>query len=406
MVLSNIHRAVLPTDRYPAAMTRATDTWLAPATWIVTAIACLTLLPHDMAALTLLAYAVSSGLAHQLTLFARKGAGAIPTVSHALAWALSLWLLLSSAAMLAFEHGLIPALAGQPLILLSILALALGKATLMILLEIDQKTSGWRPALLAGQGLTQAGSVVVIAGLGAADVALILAAAILAITILIFVGAARADTGLIARRVSEGQMSREAWVWADVILLLFVLHGEGLLAYLVARGIAAMIPLCLGRLEARTAVRLAQAYRRDPGAFRALAARLNLGVLLIGGAVALVTLAVVPVIDAGIWGGQRRLASIAPWLILAVAAPVVFGATDLLLGVAGAGKTLTSLRWCAVLGLICAAVIQDDLTEVGLAQTVAVSHLGFASVTALLLARRAGIWPGLTALFLHRIRLF
>ncbi|MEH6737243.1 MAG: hypothetical protein V7695_01695 [Sulfitobacter sp.] len=136
--------------------------------------------------------------------------------------------------------------------------------------------------------------------------------------------------------------------------------------------------------------------------FRAAAARVNLGYLMISGAMALFVIS----------GGSYLATALEPefreiliWLVIGQSAPVLFGATGLLMRIVDRGTFYDVLGGITATMFLAGIFLLRATDGVDVALTFAVSQLTLAAVSALLLTQ-CGIWPGLTALFHKQIKLF
>jgi hypothetical protein len=142
------------------------------------------------------------------------------------------------------------------------------------------------------------------------------------------------------------------------------------------------------------------------GEFSALAARLNLGVLLIGGGFSLAILAIGPfcAILLGLHGPSMQ--GVLLWLVLGAASQVFFGATDMLLKTAGMAGLMALLCTASTAFFVVAVLASPSPDAVFLAQCFAAMHLIRYAIASVILVRKFSVWPGLTALFLRQIKLF
>ncbi len=188
---------------------------------------------------------------------------------------------------------------------------------------------------------------------------------------------------------------------ADLLLLPLLFAPLPALAYLLARGLAAPVTLILDRLEALALPALTS---ETPARRAAVAARVNLGALLLSGAVALSVLAFLGLAPPALLPPLPELRACLPWLLLAALARGLWGLAPLLARLTGLGAAVTPLR----LGGLGAFLLLGSLAEgpVELARALALTELMVHGALATLLALRRGIWPGATALLFRQIRLF
>ncbi|MDD9719422.1 hypothetical protein PVW51_01900 [Sulfitobacter sp. PR48] len=192
----------------------------------------------------------------------------------------------------------------------------------------------------------------------------------------------------------------------DILIMPILLPPSAAGTYLAARGVAMVIEWLLKQLCRRSRREIRLALVRGGGAgFTKLAARLNLGMLLIGGGAAMGAISVSPYL-AGVMGwSAHEFHQLLFWLVLVQVAPAIFGAADLLLEIAGYRRDVFLIRLVGILGFGAAAALLRPDGAVLLAQQSALLHLGLGFTMAGLLAWRAGIWPGLTGVFFGKIRL-
>ena len=193
----------------------------------------------------------------------------------------------------------------------------------------------------------------------------------------------------------------------DLLLVPLVLNGTDALLYFAARCLSDYVSAVLEQLGTNARSGLVSA--RQTGnhiAFVTMAARLNLGYLLIGGGVALAVLTAGPFLAEVIQQSEEAFQAVLIWLLLGTCAPVLFGATDILLCTTGK-RAICRLVDLGTIILLCMAVFANaEPNPIFLAQCFAAFHLARAMLAAAILARGAGVWPGLTALMLRQIRLF
>lgn len=214
--------------------------------------------------------------------------------------------------------------------------------------------------------------------------------------------------GLTRLRHSEwGGVFRLASRYADLAVVPWLLELPVLCAYLLARIASLGIPFALFILGRRAAPHLAElAIAPDQLRFQAAAARVNLGYLMVCGAVALFVMVSAP------WAAKlldlplATFDEILVWLVIGQSAPVLFGATALLMHAVERGAFYDLLLGLtAVLFLVGVLLVPDARDGELIALTLAAAQLTQAALCALLLTQ-SGVWPGLTALFHKEIKLF
>ena len=208
------------------------------------------------------------------------------------------------------------------------------------------------------------------------------------------------------RSAEFGGVFRYSARFCDLLVVPWLLDSTTLTIYLLARLVSLLIPFMLMLLDRRAQRQLTPLVHAEGKLpFRAAAARINLGYMMICGGMAIMIAGVVPYLYSMFLSSEQALRGILLWLVIGQAAPVFFGATGLLMRVVDRGTFDDLLRGVtAVFYLVC--VISLGQTDaVSLAQTLAAAQLAQAAVCALLLTQ-CGIWPGLTALFNKEIKLF
>lgn len=191
--------------------------------------------------------------------------------------------------------------------------------------------------------------------------------------------------------------------YVDVLVVPWILEFDAMYVYFVARTVSLCLPIVLtllGNKVEPTLILLARAHGLTP--FQAAAARVNLGYLMVSGAMAIFMIR-----------GTSYLATIlAPefreiliWLVIGQSAPVLFGATGLLMRIVDRGTFYDVLGAITAAMFLAGIILLNGVDGAVVAQTFAASQLTLAAISAILLTQ-CGIWPGLTALFHKQIKLF
>lgn len=193
----------------------------------------------------------------------------------------------------------------------------------------------------------------------------------------------------------------------DLLVLPFVLPPSAAIPYLMARGFGACVTVALDQLIGRAYRSVAnQIEGKANAAFPvAEAARVNLGVLLVGGAIALALLSVLPYLPKVLGPASHRVEDVVGWLLLATLGPAFFGAAPAFMRLAGLQREMTVLFFLSTLAFAAMVIAQPNLTMLALAQMTAATQLSVAAVASGLLAWRTGVWPGLTAILFRQIKL-
>ncbi len=203
-----------------------------------------------------------------------------------------------------------------------------------------------------------------------------------------------------------GGAGRIATRYVDFLLIPWFLEIPVLYAYMLARISSLVIPLALHVLGFRVAPQLSALVQTGNYArFQAAAARVNLGYLMVCGGIVLIVLTGVPYWAAIIGSFDPIFGNIIIWAVFGQSAPILFGATGLLMDVVDRGA-ISELLYGLVAVLFGASVlISGTESAVAIMQTFAAAQLTHAAICAILLAQ-CGVWPGLTALFHKEIKLF
>lgn len=321
----------------------------------------------------------------------------------ALAHALIGWVGLCIVTLALYQSGLLVLFTGQPLAVLALLGLTLILSLLGFASERGCATTSQSALrLLIWVGCWQA--------IDFADVLsklLALGTALFITLCLLFAGMIRVQRRLLPITPPSPQpVTTTNWaLYADILLLPLVLSGGDALIYLLARGCAQVLITAIAHIGNQAAPSLtAIGAARDAAQFNAMAARLNLGLLLVGGGLGVVLLTAGDYIPDALGFELGGFSSVLGWLILAAAAPAFFGATDTLMNATYLQRHSMLIQIAAVVAL-CVATLSGPMSALTFAQTYAAVCLCQALFAAVLLARRVGVWPGLTAVLLRQIKL-
>ena len=191
---------------------------------------------------------------------------------------------------------------------------------------------------------------------------------------------------------------------SDVLIVVWILDGRLLYAYLLARALSVIVPCSLLLLEAKVSPRLATLVSNQP-LFQAAAARVNLGYLIISGSLALLVLLLAPGV-AGLAGvAGESLQEILVWMLIGQVSPILFGATRMLMQVMDRRVFYDLLTLVTTALFLIGVALMPDRSAVFIAQSLAAAQLAQSAVCALLLTQ-CGVWPGLTAMLHKEIKLF
>ena len=357
------------------------------------------LLPAE-AGLVLGCIALARWMAAALALLpAPRGFSGQDRVGMVLLW----WLGICGTSLVAVRFTLVPLFegAGLAVICLSGLTLLLTMKTFMCgLLPSRRGFSGLIPLTEA----MPAGIILALSHLGPLTADAALAALVLWYLFVVLILCLKVPVTRTGHATSPG---RGLCQGVDVLLVVLLCGGDAVFDYLIALSLVQFLPVTLHHLAGRAAPALQAAFRSDMrGSFAAASARLNLGSLLIGGAVSLLALTAAPLLHDALGQAWQDGRVLFLWLLLGAAAPLLFGMVEPLMQAAGRTRLVRLLNIFGSLLCVVAVLAHPDPDVVMIAQTWALRQLAVAAVSALILARDAGVWPGLTALLLRRIRLF
>lgn len=195
--------------------------------------------------------------------------------------------------------------------------------------------------------------------------------------------------------------------WADVLTVPFVFGPAAAFTYLFARGVAECVALPIRSLQQSVGPELAQIHvKGGQREFAAISARLNLGIMLIGGAAVLAVISIAPLISDLLGFSYESIHQTLLWLILAQAAPVLFGVSLGLMAASGGRRESQMISLATGIAVLSVIYATHAGSPVEVAKEVAVVHLISAAAAAALLVGRQGIWPGVTAILFRQIKLF
>lgn len=190
----------------------------------------------------------------------------------------------------------------------------------------------------------------------------------------------------------------------DLFVIPWVLEEGQVYVYLTARGISLCLPLGLHVLGKKARPQLKE-LSQSRIAFQAAAGRVNLGYLMVCGAMALLVVGLQPYIGGMIGYHEAGFSAILAWLVIGQSSSVLFGATALLMQVMDRGSFYEGLSVVTSIMFLMAVVLTDTMNSTAIAQAIAAAQLAQAAICAVLLTQ-CGVWPGLTALLHKQIKLF
>ena len=194
--------------------------------------------------------------------------------------------------------------------------------------------------------------------------------------------------------------------YVDLLIVPWLLEPAVVWIYFSARVASLCIPMTLSLLGSRVARQLSElAQAQEQCGFQSAAARVNLSYLMVCGAMALFVMVGAPNL-AAMWGAPKGAYSeILVWLVIGQSAPVLFGATSLLMHAVERGAFYNFLLVLTAVMFLAATVLSDVRDGVVVAQALVAAQMTLAGLSALLLTQ-CGVWPGVAALFHKKIRLF
>jgi hypothetical protein len=195
--------------------------------------------------------------------------------------------------------------------------------------------------------------------------------------------------------------------YVDLLILPVLFSPEPALLYIVARAAGMVIEWSLDHLIRLAEPSIAMAHRFESQVkFIASAARLNLGLLLVGGGVALGVLSTAPNFSRLFGSRAATFREILIWVVVAQTAPAIFGAASAVLDIARHRREVAMIRMAGTLGFCMVVGLNQPSTGYLLAQHYAAVQLSVCAMMAGLVAWRSGIWPGITAVLFKQIKLF
>ena len=326
------------------------------------------------------------------------------------------WVLLSVSVSTLTLYGLIPFFHGHEYALICVLGLCLSLAMLKLICAFREPDQTHGCLLVKLRLVLLASGIVGFAKIGSLNADLVLSFAIGLVLITLMIASAGFDTsGQLAKATKAPSDQFDKALdeftpfllrYADLLILPWVMLPTVVMSYLIARGLAQLVPVVLDQLGERVTNTLARAFTTgsDPD-FVSGAARTNLGFLLIGGAATLAVFGFGVHVPQAFDLNPSHFHSILFWLTLAQAAPVLFGATGPLMNIAEMRGETIGLSLIGVVTVWSITVVFDLKDPQDLAQLYAYVQMAITAISAVILGLRFGIWPGLTALLFRQIKL-
>ncbi len=314
---------------------------------------------------------------------------------------LLIWIAFCLLAIVPFQFRILPLFQGNAFALLCLLAIVL--ALVIIKLYAVEM-------LLSIRQWAAVGMLKVTLFLGGQDADVILLSVLLGYISLIFIVAFRSFDSERTKACYRIQIQGQSGIfyrYADLFVLPFLLEGDEALIYLFARCMSLIVTLVLSYIAHNASPSLRNAVvQHDVTQFARMAARLNLGFLLIGGSLCIAILTAGPYLRPDIPHLEADLVITLKWLLLGVAASVSFGAVEKLLEVSGQRKAALLFDVGAILLFGVLVLPNAQPSALFIAQCFSFVKWIHSAAGAIYLILHKGVWPGPTALLLREIRLF
>jgi hypothetical protein len=330
--------------------------------------------------------------------------GTIEENQDVLAKSLLAWTLLCVLLIPLFQLDYLAFFQGQPSAMLSLLAL-----TLVMMLLKHFSAANFPARLVRSMRLVVPAAIVLALNwVGAKGAGLFLSSLVLSHLVLLLA------VVLLAHKTDKKAGQHNCTLplhavahYADLLICPLILSGTNALLYVTARGLGLAVTAVLVQLGDRAnPALLAARQQRNRLQFITMAARLNLGFLLVGGSAGLAALTIGPYLASAFQLDGASFQTVLFWVVLGACAPVFFGATETLL-LATKRQNITMMSNLVGVGIIASATLFAKQPDAFLlAKWFAAVLLAKTGACALFLIRNAGVWPGLTALLLRQIRLF
>lgn len=302
-----------------------------------------------------------------------------------------------------FQFQFLPFYQGQPSLVLSLLALTL----VLALLKFAAQGHALAQVLKSLRLLLAAAGLLTVNWIGGTGVDLLLSSILLShlVVLLGIFACTRKSTEKVREPVRNLPFDTFGR-YVDLLILPMVLGASDALPYLLGRCLTIAVTAGLSQLGSQAMPALiAGRQHGEKLEFIRMAARLNLGFLLVGGGIALAVITVGPYLTNAIGVTDSRFQSVLLWLVLGTSAPILFGATDTLFDATGKQNNILCLNVAAGGHLACAILFAPNPSALFIAQCFACIQLAKSGLAAVILVRYAGVWPGLTAILLRQIKL-
>jgi len=193
----------------------------------------------------------------------------------------------------------------------------------------------------------------------------------------------------------------------DILILPVFFDIKHVGIYIMARIFSVTVgPLFLHLLQAGSDLLRSRLQFSVNADFVSAAARLNLGLFLIGGGISMIPLALGKFYAPAFGADQQLFAFCLFFAVAGHYCKALLGACEEVLGLTARRSELVSLQSVSILLFVAYCFYADDLSLRSFALSAAVMHIGLAAIFAGIVAFRFGIWPGPTAILFGQIRLF
>jgi hypothetical protein len=193
----------------------------------------------------------------------------------------------------------------------------------------------------------------------------------------------------------------------DILILPVFFDIKHVGIYIMARIFSETVrPLFLHLLRAGSDLLRSRLKFSVNAGFVSAAARLNLGLFLIGGGISMIPLALGKFYAPAFGDDQQVFAFCLFFAVAGHYCKSLLGACEEVRRLTARRSELVSLQSVSILLFVAYCFYAEDLSLRGFALSAAVMHIGLAAVFAGIVAFRFGIWPGPTAILFGQIRLF
>lgn len=215
------------------------------------------------------------------------------------------------------------------------------------------------------------------------------------------------SAGQSTNQVAIFKLVTQAKNYVDILVVPFLFNTPDLAVYLAARAFAALACPAVLILGIRTRHLLQESYRHERNeVFARVAARLNLGLFLIGGGSALIPLALGKICAPLLGENQSLFIILLFWLVAVQSCAFIFGSFSEIFRVSGKVKRVNLFSVNLLIFFLTYCILDGSLLIIDYVVVIFALHFLNGLISAIIVARNFGIWPGPTALFFGQIRLF